>query len=210
VESVELLKSNLDWLSDDQLNQLDQFASVFRETNAQINLVSRKDMDNFFTRHILHSLSIAQAIKFKPGAKVADVGTGGGLPGLPLAIIFPEAQFTLIDSIGKKVKAAQQMADELGITNVQTHWGRMEEVQDQFDFIVSRAVKPLPQMAMWLKGKFKQKSNHELPNGLLYIKGGDFQDEVDALNVNYRFWYLSDWFTDPFFETKKLVWLRLR
>ncbi len=210
MESVELLKSNLDWLSDDQLNQLDQFASVFRETNAQINLVSRKDMDNFFTRHILHSLSIAQAIKFKPGAKVADVGTGGGLPGLPLAIIFPEAQFTLIDSIGKKVKAAQQMADELGITNVQTHWGRMEEVQDQFDFIVSRAVKPLPQMAMWLKGKFKQKSNHELPNGLLYIKGGDFQDEVDALNVNYRFWYLSDWFTDPFFETKKLVWLRLR
>ena len=102
------------------------------------------------------------------------------------------------------------MADELGITNVQTHWGRMEEVQDQFDFIVSRAVKPLPQMAMWLKGKFKQKSNHELPNGLLYIKGGDFQDDVDALNVNYRFWYLSDWFTDPFFETKKLVWLRLR
>jgi len=210
VESAELLKSNLDWLSDDQLNQLDQFASVFRETNAQINLVSRKDMDNFFTRHILHSLSIAQAIKFKPGAKVADVGTGGGLPGLPLAIIFPEAQFTLIDSIGKKVKAAQHMADELGITNVQTHWGRMEEVQDQFDFIVSRAVKPLPQMAMWLKGKFKQKSNHELPNGLLYIKGGDFQDDVDALNVNYRFWYLSDWFTDPFFETKKLVWLRLR
>ena len=210
MESVELLKSNLDWLSDDQLNQLDQFASVFRETNAQINLVSRKDMDNFFTRHILHSLSIAQAIKFKPGAKVADVGTGGGLPGLPLAIIFPEAQFTLIDSIGKKVKAAQHMADEQGITNVQTHWGRMEEVQDQFDFIVSRAVKPLPQMAMWLKGKFKQKSNHELPNGLLYIKGGDFQDDVDALNVNYRFWYLSDWFTDPFFETKKLVWLRLR
>jgi 16S rRNA (guanine527-N7)-methyltransferase len=210
VESVELLKSNLDWLSDDQLNQLDQFASVFRETNAQINLVSRKDMDNFFTRHILHSLSIAQAIKFKPGAKVADVGTGGGLPGLPLAIIFPEAQFTLIDSIGKKVKAAQHMANELGITNVKTHWGRMEDVQDQFDFIVSRAVKPLPQMAMWLKGKFKQKSNHELPNGLLYIKGGDFQDDVDALNVNYRFWYLSDWFTDPFFETKKLVWLRLR
>ena len=190
--------------------RLERFAEIFSETNMQINLVSRKDIENIYTRHILHSLSIANAVKFKPGSLVADVGTGGGLPGLPLAIVFPEVEFTLIDSIGKKVRAAQGIADRLELNNVQTIWGRMEEVSAEYDFVVSRAVKPLPIMAEWLKGKISSRSQHETPNGLLYLKGGDFQDEVDSLNVNYRYWYLSDWFNDPFFETKKLVWLGLR
>ena len=209
MKGIDLIKHHLDWLSDAQLQRLDRFVDVFLETNSMINLVSRKDAEHIWTRHILHSLSIAKAIKFVDGMQVADVGTGGGLPGIPLSIVFPNVQFTLIDSIGKKIKVVNSMLDHLEIKNAKGIISRMEEVPQQFDFVVSRAVKPLPVMHGWLKGKIRKGQNAELPNGLLYIKGGDFQSELDEIGSTHRYWYLDDWFEDPFFETKKLVWINI-
>lgn len=209
MEGIQLIRHHLDWISDDQANQLERFVKIFLDTNSVINLVSRKDTEHIWTRHVLHSLSIAKAMRFTDGMHVADVGTGGGLPGIPLSIVFPNVQFTLIDSIGKKIKAVNTMIKDLQLENVKGINARMEDVPEQFDFVVSRAVKSLPVMHGWLQGKIKKGTKAELPNGLLYIKGGDFQKELDEIGCKHRYWYLDDWFDDPFFETKKVVWINM-
>ena len=203
------LKKYLDWITPEKEQKMLAFEQLLLETNQQINLISRKETEFVWTRHILHSISIAKVLQFKAGMLVADVGTGGGLPGIPLAILFPETQFVLIDSIGKKIRAVQNMCDTLGIKNVKAMNVRMEEVNQRFDFVVSRAVSSLPTMTAWLNRKIKKGRECELPNGLIYIKGGDFQNELDELGCNYRIWYVDECFEDPFFETKKIVWLDL-
>ncbi len=207
MEGIDIIKAHFPDLTLDKYERLETLVAVFLDTNDQINLISRKDAEHIWTRHILHSLSVAKMADFQKGMKVADVGTGGGLPGLPLAILFPETEFTLIDSVGKKIKAVNHMLESLDLENVTAVNKRMEEVKGSFDFVVSRAVKPLPMMHEWLKGKIKKGNKGELPNGLIYIKGGDYQQELDLIGCNYRYWYLDDWFDDPFFETKKIVWL---
>ena len=196
-------------LSDTQINQYKDLENLYNKWNSKINVISRKNLSELYLNHVLHSLSIAKAIRFIDGMQVADVGTGGGLPGIPLAILFPEVQFTLIDSIGKKIKAVNSLIDHLELKNATGLNIRMEEVPNQFDFVVSRAVKSLPVMHGWLKGKIRKGKKAELPNGLIYIKGGDFQSELDEIGCKHRYWYLDDWFDDPFFETKKVVWINM-
>lgn len=209
MKGVGLIRHHLDWITEEQAEKLVLFVEIFLRTNDQINLISRKDTEHIWTRHILHSLSIAKAVKFADGLEVADVGTGGGLPGIPLAIVFPKVNFTLIDSIGKKIKCVNEMIEELELKNATGRCTRMESVDQRFDFVVSRAVKSLPVMHGWLKGKIRKGSAAEIPNGLVYIKGGDFQQELDAIGCRYRYWYLDDWYDDPFFETKKIVWINM-
>lgn len=203
----EIVQAHFPEFSEKQLDQLEHYVSLLTETNQHINLVSRKDIDQAWIRHILHSLAIAKAVQFTPEQSVADVGTGGGLPGIPLAIAFPETQFTLIDSIGKKIRAVNGMLEELKLDNVRTLNARMESVPQQFDFVVSRAVSALPQMMEWLKGKIRKGEAANLKNGLVYIKGGDFDEELLQINRPFRIWSLDELFEDPFFETKKVVWV---
>lgn len=194
-------------ISSDQLDLLERYVDLLLEVNQQVNVISRKNTDRVWEEHLLHSLSIAMVTRFKPGTKVLDVGTGGGLPGIPLAILNPEAEFLLIDSIGKKVRVVREMARNLGLSNVRVEHVRAEDVNDRFDFVVSRAVTALPKFVEWIKGKINRSSQHDLKNGLIYIKGGDFEDELKEVGRPYRLWEISDWFDDPFFETKKVVWI---
>jgi 16S rRNA (guanine527-N7)-methyltransferase len=190
-----------------QTEQLSQLGSQYEFWNQQINVISRKDIHLLYERHVLHSLAIAKLIDFKPGTKVLDVGTGGGLPGIPLAILYPETQFTLIDSIGKKIKVVNAISDEIGLKNVHGIQTRVQELDGQFDFIVSRAVTNLPDFLNWIKGKVHQKSINSLINGLLYLKGGDLEDELNQIKKHSQIYPLSDWFDEEFFETKKLVYV---
>ncbi len=192
-----------------QLDLLEAYVEALLETNKVINLISRKNEDEVWVNHILHSLSIVKVVKFLPKQNVLDFGTGGGLPGIPLAIAFPETNFVLVDSIGKKVNAVKLMAEKIGLSNVKTQHIRVEELTTAFDFAVSRAVTALPTIQVWLKGKLKRGNACELPNGLIYIKGGDFEDELEHIKKPYRIWNMSDWFDADFFETKKVVWIDL-
>lgn len=194
-------------LTKKQIDQLSQLRPLYEHWNEQINVISRKDIHLLYERHILHSLAIAKLIKFKTATKILDVGTGGGLPGIPLAILFPEVQFTLIDSIGKKIKVVNAVADELGLKNIHGIHCRVQDLNEQFDFIVSRAVTNLPDFLKWIKGKIKTKSSNSLINGLLYLKGGDFEEELMLIKKYYQVYPLSDWFEEDFFETKKLVYV---
>jgi 16S rRNA (guanine527-N7)-methyltransferase len=196
-------------LTENQRNQLAQLQALYTEWNAKINVISRKDIDALYTRHVLHSLGIAKVMEFQPGASVMDVGTGGGFPGIPLAILFPETQFYLIDVIGKKIKVVQEVATALGLTNVKAAQMRAENVQEEFDFIVSRAVTNMPDFVKWVRGKVKKQSKHPLDNGILYLKGGDLTEEL-AVFQRTVLYNLSDYFEDPFFETKKVVYLPLK
>ena len=189
-----------------------QFARLdflYHDWNAKINVISRKDIDELYTKHILHSLGIAKIIKFELGTFVLDVGTGGGFPGIPLAILFPETRFYLIDVIAKKIKVVQAVAEALELKNVKAEQLRAELVKGDFDFIVSRAVTNMPDFVSWIKDKIKKKSKHELKNGILYLKGGDLTEELAAFPKATEY-NLADFFEDEFFETKKVVHLPLK
>lgn len=196
-------------LTEKQLEQFGRLAELYAEWNAKINVISRKDIDELYTRHVLHSLGIAKVMALKPGATVLDVGTGGGFPGIPLAILFPETNFYLIDIIGKKIKVVQGVAEALGLTNVRAEQKRAETVKEEFDFIVSRAVTNMPDFVKWVRGKIKKDQNHDLPNGILYLKGGDLTEELQVFQ-KATLYNLSDYFSDAFFETKKVVHLAMK
>lgn len=185
-----------------RFNNLDKF---YQDWNWKINLISRQDMDHLYERHVLHSLGIAKIVSLQPNARILDVGTGGGFPGIPLAILFPETYFFLVDSIGKKIKAVQAIADELELENVSALHLRAEKVNGKFDFVVSRAVAPLRQLYLWTKDKVDKTSQHTIPNGLICLKGGDLKEEIDALKRPSYEYALSDYFEEEFFATKKVV-----
>lgn len=196
-------------LSDVQKEQFHQLDSLYHDWNEKINVISRKDIDALYTKHVLHSLGIAKIQSFEPGTFVLDVGTGGGFPGIPLAILFPETRFYLIDVIAKKIKVVQAVADALGLKNVKAEQIRAENVKGDFDFIVSRAVTNMPDFVSWVKTKIKKQHKHELKNGILYLKGGDLTEELAAFPKAILY-DLADFFEDEFFETKKVVHLPLK
>lgn len=197
-------------LNKEQIKQFAQLEELYTFWNAQINVISRKDTDNFYTHHVLHSLGIAKICAFKPGSSILDIGTGGGFPGIPLAILFPETSFVLVDSIGKKIKVVNEVVNTLGLTNVTSHHARAEEIKGDFDFIVSRAVTQMPIFLTWVKGKVKKKSAHTLVNGILYLKGGDLSEEMKPVKHLNREFLLSTIYEEAFFETKKVIYVKLR
>lgn len=190
-----------------QKSQFNALYDLYHTWNEQINVISRKDIDELYTRHVLHSLGIAKVMSFKPGTKVLDVGTGGGFPGIPLAIMFPEADFHLVDSIGKKIKVVKGVAESLNLTNVTAEQTRAEQVADQYDFVVSRAVTRLKPFYQWVKNKFRKESFNALPNGILYLKGGDLDEELKEAKKKYQLFDLPVYFDEDFFETKKVVFV---
>lgn len=196
-------------LTEAQREQFARLAPLYTDWNAKINVISRKDIDELYVRHVLHSLAIAKVQTFLPGTTVLDVGTGGGFPGIPLAILFPETQFHLIDVIGKKIRVVQAVADGLGLTNVKAEQLRAESVKAQYDFIVSRAVTNMPDFVSWVRGKIKKDNRHERPNGILYLKGGDLGEELADFPKAEQF-PIPEFFSEAFFETKKVVYLPLK
>jgi 16S rRNA (guanine527-N7)-methyltransferase len=196
-------------LTDVQKEQFQQLDALYHDWNEKINVISRKDIDALYTKHVLHSLGIAKIQSIEPGTYVLDVGTGGGFPGIPLAILFPETRFYLIDVIAKKIKVVQAVADALGLKNVKAEQIRAENVKGDFDFIVSRAVTNMPDFVSWVKTKIKKQHKHELKNGILYLKGGDLTEELKDF-PKATLYDLADFFEDEFFETKKVVHLPLK
>lgn len=196
-------------LSQKQYDQFNLLSDLYKDWNLKINVVSRKDIDEIYLRHVLHSLGIAKVQEFNPGASILDVGTGGGFPGVPLAILFPETNFHLVDSIGKKIKVVNEVVQGLDLKNVKTTNARVEEIDGQYDFIVSRAVAQMETFVHWVKGKISKKSNHKLKNGILYLKGGDLTEEL-ANYKSAKIYELSDYFKEDFYQTKKVVHLPLK
>lgn len=196
-------------LSPLQISQFEQLNALYQDWNAKINVISRKDIDQLYTKHVLHSLGIAKVQPFVAGAKILDVGTGGGFPAIPLAILFPEVSFMAVDIIAKKIKVVQEVAHGLHLKNIVAAQKRAALIEDQFDFVVSRAVTNMPDFVQWVKGKTLKKNNHDLENGILYLKGGDLQEELQDFPKAQLF-DLSVYFADPFFETKKVVHLPLK
>ena len=196
-------------LSPTQKKQFESLYALYAEWNEKINVVSRKDIDNLYINHDLHSLGIAKVQTFKPGSEVLDVGTGGGFPGIPLAILFPETNFHLVDSIGKKITVVNEVAKGIGLKNVKAEQARAEQLKGEYDFIVSRAVTRIKEFYQWIHRKTKVKSMHERDNGILYLKGGDLEEELNELKKPYQLYDLSDHFKEEFFETKKVVYVPL-
>jgi len=196
-------------LSEKQIDQFAKLYELYADWNEKINVISRKDIENLYINHVLHSLGIAKVMSFKPGASVLDVGTGGGFPGIPLAILFPETNFHLVDSIGKKITVVNAVAQSLDLKNVRGEQIRAEQIKGKYDFIVSRAVTRLKEFYGWVHNKVKEKSIHELDNGILYLKGGDLDEELNELKKPHALYNLSDYFKEDFFETKKVVYVPL-
>jgi len=205
---MELIKKYFPEINKDQMEKIDAMDSLYKDWNEKINVISRKDIGSLYEKHVLHSLGIAKVIKFSPGTKVLDVGTGGGFPGIPLSILFPESRFLLIDSVGKKIKVVKSVIESLGLKNVEVRQQRAEAVCDHFDFIVSRAVTSFPVFVSWVKDKIASKSKNEIGNGILYLKGGDFEDEIKPFGKRVNVYNLQDFFEEEFFETKKIIYLR--
>ena len=203
--SVSLILKYFPEITDEQKQQFEKLEQLYTEWNEKINVISRKDMDGLYEKHILHSLGIAKVMPFADGTKVLDVGTGGGFPGIPLAILFPEVSFTLIDSIGKKIKVVEAVSEGLGLKNVTAVHGRAEKLKEKFHFVVSRAVTQMPEFLRWLKGKFEKEQFNEKHNGVLYLKGGDLAEELAGLRC--EIFQLKNYFEEEFFGTKKVVYL---
>jgi 16S rRNA (guanine527-N7)-methyltransferase len=201
---MEVISQNFPELTEKQLNQFSKLEDLYTDWNAQINVISRKDIEALYVKHVLHSLGIAKVQPFLPGSKILDVGTGGGFPGIPLAIMFPETQFVLVDSIGKKIKVVEAVAEALDLQNVTAIHARAEKVLGEFDFIVSRAVTKMDDFVKWVRKKIRRKNRHQLKNGILYLKGGDLSEELQNF-PSAKLFDLTDYFDDPFFETKKVV-----
>jgi len=194
-------------ITETQRKQFAELQPLYQHWNAQINVISRKDIDLLYERHVLHSLGIAKVISFKPKTHILDVGCGGGFPGIPLAILFPECNFYLVDSIGKKIKVVNEVASALGLNNVRGEHIRAEEVRDKFEFVISRAVTEFPAFYRWMQNKFTKNQFNALPNGILYLKGGDLTEEFKNFQKRVVFYDLKEYFEEEFFETKKVVYL---
>jgi len=202
-----LIQKHFKGLTEQQIAQFDRLYELYSFWNAQINVISRKDIDELYERHILHSLGIAKFISFVPGTSVLDVGTGGGFPGIPLAILFPDTQFHLVDSIGKKIKVVTEVVAALGLKNVEASHLRAEQVADKYDFVVSRAVTRLIDFYPWIKGKFTKDSKNAIANGILYLKGGDLTEEIAESRLKAELYPLSAYFEEAFFDTKYVVYI---
>ncbi len=209
LKSMDLILKYFPDLSEDQITQFKALEHLYKDWNTKINVVSRKDIDELYLRHVLHSLGIAKVIKFADNSSILDVGTGGGFPGIPLAILFPKCQFHLVDSINKKLKVINAVAEALGLTNIRTTHSRVEAIDETYDFIVSRAVTAMPEFTKWVRGKIAKKQQNELKNGILYLKGGDLTDELKQY-ATVKAYLLSDYFDEDFFETKKVIYLPLK
>jgi 16S rRNA (guanine527-N7)-methyltransferase len=209
LDSVEIIFQYFPNLTKAQQTQFEKLRGLYEIWNDRINVISRKDVGNLYVNHVLHSLAIARVVEFKPGARILDVGTGGGFPGIPLAILFPDTNFHLVDSIGKKITVVQEVFTGLGLKNVNAQQVRAEELKSEYDFVVSRAVTRLTEFYGWVKGKVKPSSTHSLKNGILYLKGGDLEEELAELKRPVEVYNIPDFFREPFFETKKVVYVPL-
>jgi 16S rRNA (guanine527-N7)-methyltransferase len=203
---VEIVLKYFPDLSSDQIEKFKKLQTLYDYWNNQINVISRKDIDELYERHILHSLAIAKYIKFRPGTEVLDIGTGGGFPGIPLAILYPETNFYLVDSIGKKIKVVNEISESLGLNNVQAEHARAEKINRKFDFIVSRAVTNLSSFKHWVKGKIKKEQINRINNGVIYLKGGDLTKEIKESGLKCKLTPLSEYFEEEFFSTKCIVY----
>ena len=206
---MELILKYFPNLTEVQIEQFGALKELYKDWNAKINVVSRKDIDELYLKHILHSLGIAKVIEFSDHTSILDVGTGGGFPGVPLAILFPNCQFHLVDSINKKLKVINAVTEAIGLENVKTTHSRVEVIDETYDFIVSRAVTAMPEFTTWIKGKIAKKQQNALKNGILYLKGGDLTEELKQYTTVKAF-LLSDYFEEEFFETKKVIYLPLK
>ncbi|WP_299113343.1 16S rRNA (guanine(527)-N(7))-methyltransferase RsmG [uncultured Winogradskyella sp.] len=206
---MELILEYFPNLTAHQIEQFEALLPLYKDWNSKINVISRKDIDELYLRHVLHSLAIAKVMPFADGSSVLDVGTGGGFPGVPLAILFPECQFHLVDSINKKLKVINGVAEALNLENIRTTHSRVEAIDEQYDFIVSRAVTAMPEFTKWVKGKIKKEQKNTFKNGILYLKGGDLSEELKQYTTVKQF-PLTDYFRENFFETKKVVYLPLK
>ena len=204
---TQLILSYFPNLSEKQIQQFDQLEELYIDWNSKINVISRKDMEQFYVHHVLHSLGIAKVLTFQPGTKILDIGTGGGFPGIPLAILFPEVHFHLVDSIGKKINVVKEVTRALKLPNVEAQQARAEELVRKYDFVISRAVTRMAKFYPWVKGKIKLEDFNEFQNGILYLKGGDVDEEMEELDKSYVSYHLEDYFKEDYFQTKKVVYM---
>lgn len=209
MQGVDLIFHYFPDLTAQQKAQFKELQSIYEDWNTKINVISRKDIDEFYERHVLHALAIAEVIQFEPGAQILDVGTGGGFPGIPLAILYPDVNFHLVDSIGKKIKVVQDVIDQLRLANVKAEQKRAEKIKNKYDFIISRAVTAMPRFLSWTRKLVLKEQKHDWPNGIFYLKGGDLEEEMADVPYDYEIIPISEFFDTPFFETKKIVYVNL-